>query len=291
MKKYFALVFFAFCLKIFSQEPGNDVVILNNYKMTSSFCDFRDDHFHTGIDLVSKDQDIKTIMDGEVIFYNNSRKDSISYGNGNFVILENPVKKLRVNYSHLKDDSFNAEKTSYKKGESIAVMGNTGASTGTHLHLEIKDMKNNAIINPLNYVSVADSIPPRLVDIYFITADKSEVSLITKGEYKIKKGGQLFINCFDTNGFNKFSPYKIGLFVNGVEKANLKFDKLVEYKNDLITEDSKNFYSIYSQKESFNYYLTDFYSVPGLVGLKVVIEDFYGNKTVATRSILVQMPD
>ena len=286
---FLALAFTVF--RFYGLEPSDDRVMMDNYRVSSTFGDFRDDHFHTGLDLVSRDENIKTVMDGEVVFYNRDLPGGIKYGNGNFVILENAAKKLRVNYSHLKDGSFNPGIVIYKKGDGIARIGNTGASTGPHLHLEIEDTKKHEIVNPLFYVSVEDNTPPRLADIYFITSDNSVVSLIAKGEYRIKNGGELFVKCFDVSGGNRFAPYKINLFINGVEKAGIVFDRLIEYNYDLITTGSKGFTGIYRHGEGLDFYLADFYSVPGLVGIKISIEDFYGNKTIVTRSILVELPD
>ena len=38
-----------------------------------------------------------------------------------------------------------------EKGDSIGVMGNTGRSTGTHLHFEI--LKNGSAENPMTYLN------------------------------------------------------------------------------------------------------------------------------------------
>ena len=54
-----------------------------------------------------------------------------------------------IRYSHLDRADFKVGDI-IKKGQSIAIMGNSGTSTNTHLHLEIKDKKGK-LINPRNY--------------------------------------------------------------------------------------------------------------------------------------------
>ncbi len=69
-------------------------------------------------------------------------------GYGNVVILDhkNGYKTL---YGHL--SSFTVSQGEIvEKGDQIGVMGNTGRSTGTHLHFEI--IKNGTSENPLSYL-------------------------------------------------------------------------------------------------------------------------------------------
>lgn len=269
---------------------ANDV--MNNYKVTATFGDSRDDHFHTGVDLAATDQDVRTIFGAELVFYNKNRNRSIPYGNGNFVILQNLKKKLRVNYSHLKDGTFSDKKINYKKNEKIAVNGNTGHSTGPHLHLEVEDIANDKLLNPIAFLNIKDTISPRVEDVYFITKENEKISLVKSN--KLKRGGKMFISCMDriNNSNYEATPYKITVITDGKEKGVLTFDYLKKTDDDYtLSNTSRKFEDIYINKKDYDYFLLDFYSLPDLVGLKIVVEDYFGNKAEFKKPIKILAPD
>jgi murein DD-endopeptidase MepM/ murein hydrolase activator NlpD len=96
---------------------------------------------HDGIDLAN---DIGTPVRA-------ARSGRVSYsgwssGYGRVVMIEHDQGYTTV-YGHL-SESFVAEGQYVKVGQSIAAMGNTGYSTGPHLHFEVR--KNGTPINPYN---------------------------------------------------------------------------------------------------------------------------------------------
>lgn len=94
---------------------------------------------HTGIDIaVPVGTPVKTTMDGHVIHagWNNQ-------GYGNLVIVENGA--YRTYYAHLSSIPV-AVGDEVKAGTTIGLSGNTGNSTGPHLHYEIR--KNKGPIDP-----------------------------------------------------------------------------------------------------------------------------------------------
>jgi len=94
---------------------------------------------HNGLDFgVVVGTPIKSTMDGKVISAGWNDQ-----GYGNLVIVENG--SYRTYYGHLSSIPVSAG-DSIKAGSVIGLSGNTGNSTGPHLHYEIR--KNNVPIDP-----------------------------------------------------------------------------------------------------------------------------------------------
>lgn len=290
MKIPFLLLFLAIVVHMHAIDKLDEIV--KGGKVTSTFGDYRLDHFHTGLDIAAKDSDIHSPADSEVIFYNSDRYNSIKYGNGNFAVVEDLTGAIRISYSHLKDGSFNEEVVLYKKGDVIGKTGNSGHSTGSHLHLEIEDVKSGRLINPLKYLDVTDDIKPEIKDVYFITDGNELISLKERGVSKIKRGGKLFVRSSDriNNSNYLLTPYKITVYVDGQEKQNLTFDYLLKKSNAFVAGEDKKYSDVYTSNSFYNYHIMDYYSLPGLLGLKVVVEDIKGNKTVFTKPVKILLP-
>ncbi|MCB1321336.1 MAG: M23 family metallopeptidase, partial [Leptospiraceae bacterium] len=99
-------------------------------------------HLHAGIDIAVYHKGVRAVRDGEVIFAGWLG----SYGNA--VVIRHPggFKSL---YAHL--SSIKVRQGQYvKAGHYIAITGNTGLSTGPHLHFEL--IQNGRPINPRRYI-------------------------------------------------------------------------------------------------------------------------------------------
>ena len=99
---------------------------------------------HHGVDLVpGAGADVVAILDGMVV------EAGINGGFGNWVVIEHLVPSVEVDgeferwkslYAHLKDGSIPENVgigSIVTKGQLIGLVGNTGISTGDHLHFEI----------------------------------------------------------------------------------------------------------------------------------------------------------
>ncbi|MCD7892194.1 MAG: RICIN domain-containing protein [Erysipelotrichaceae bacterium] len=92
--------------------------------------------YHLGLDITSSNKTIMAAASGTVVAV--GRNGSGSSGNGNYVVIKHTLngKTVYSFYAHLA--SYCVSKgTSVSKGTKIGVMGNTGNSSGTHLHFAI----------------------------------------------------------------------------------------------------------------------------------------------------------
>lgn len=111
---------------------------------------------HNGVDLIptnGESWDINSVSDGAVIQTGND-----AGGFGNFIKIKDGNKVWL--YAHLA--TFCVEKHQLvKKGQLIGIMGNTGNSTGAHLHLGLKlvDNEGNTLNNQNGYFGAIDPLP------------------------------------------------------------------------------------------------------------------------------------
>src|SRR5690606_26967595 len=113
---------------------------VSNHRLSSKYGS-RWGRNHTGIDLTGN-KNIKAADAGEVEFVGTKN----GYGKTIIINHKNGFKTL---YGHL--NSYSVSKgDKVDTGDKIGVMGNTGRSTGVHLHFEI--IKNGKHVNPLSYL-------------------------------------------------------------------------------------------------------------------------------------------
>src|SRR5690625_2343900 len=93
--------------------------------------------FHTGVDLVkSHKAPIKAFTGGIILFAGLGKSGSGFGGYGNVVMVKDKNNRGQV-YAHL--DSVAVKKgQTIKEGQVIGYQGNTGQSTGSHLHFEVR---------------------------------------------------------------------------------------------------------------------------------------------------------
>ena len=108
---------------------------------------------HLGIDITTRTgTPVYAAGDGVVKTIDNSPT-----GFGIYVVIEHKAAGYRTIYAHLSQvlPSLYRGK-SVRRGEQIALSGNTGYSAGPHLHYEVRDL-NNRQLNPRNFIV---NLPP-----------------------------------------------------------------------------------------------------------------------------------
>src|SRR5690625_513439 len=135
--------------------------------------------FHAGVDLVKSHRSpIEAFVDGEVVYAGMGRTGTGLGGYGNVVFIkdENSYGHL---YAHL--DSVSVKKGQHvKKGQIIGKQGNTGKSTGSHLHYEIRKKtspfygwtadKSKSTVNPTTYLKNFLSSEQKDDNVYVVKA-------------------------------------------------------------------------------------------------------------------------
>ncbi|MDT0622755.1 M23 family metallopeptidase [Croceitalea vernalis] len=245
--------------------------------LAGTFGELRSNHFHAGIDIKTQRRQglpVYSIADGTV-----TRIKISHWGYGKAIYVAHPNGYTSV-YAHLQKFSPEIEayikkeqyrKKSYqvevfpdygelevKKEAVIAYSGNTGGSSGPHLHFEIRSSVTEKPTNPLFYgYEVRDATNPTLVGLFGyplsedaqINQNANKIQLnFTKqsdGTFLADKVTALGTIGFGFNGFdrqdmaeNKNGVYSVKQTVNGKVHSKYKFETFsfgeTRYINTLI---------------------------------------------------------
>jgi hypothetical protein len=252
--------------------------------ITGNYGELRPNHFHAGLDFSTNGKinyPVYAIADGYV-----SRVKVSSEGYGRCVYVTHPDGKVSV-YGHL--NSFNEQiaamvkkeqysKQSFdieiypkpgdlpiKKKQSLGFSGNSGGSTGPHLHFELRDARSEIPLNPMEYFNVQDNIPPVIESVAFYNlADTCSPKFLNA--FKIKKGKKdtLFIDKdsiilnqgilgFAFSGYDQYTPKGNP---NNIFGAKVYLDNHLLYSHTLdnISFDDARFVNEFSETvEKFKY--------------------------------------
>jgi len=207
------LLFLPFSL-IFGESYGWP--LQQNFGISSTFGDFRDDHFHAGIDLSTNGETglpVLAIADGKIFRLKVQKR-----GYGRALYIQHAGGMVSV-YAHL--ESYSTESgieqiyqakavdmgTRYtgdiyleppvevKKGDVVAFSGESGAGL-PHLHLELRKSETVAL-NPLLYgfQDTLDPVPPAFQACYFYPLDAASAvngNLDTE-EIRLKKSDTIYV--------------------------------------------------------------------------------------------------
>ncbi|HQF48588.1 MAG TPA: M23 family metallopeptidase [Flavobacterium alvei] len=312
-------------------------------QLSGNFGELRPNHFHAGFDLKTQQKeglDVHAVADGYI-----SRIKISTFGNGKTIYITHSNGYTSV-YGHLqratdsiedfikkeqyKEQSFEIERflkpgeLVVKKGQIIALSGNTGASEGPHLHFEFRDNITENIINPMLFgfdKFMKDTKKPILFNVYAYPVGEESIVNQSKrplllnlvlqkdGTYladKVVANGKVGfgINTFDYDdvSFNKNGVYKVQSFCNGTPIFGYQFDTYsfdeMRYVNALID------YSMYkkTQQRVQKLFMNTPYNLsfiksdatngvlvtqPNLTSqYRIEVSDFYGNRTQVTIPIV-----
>jgi len=245
-------------------------------KLAGNFGEIRPNHFHGGLDIKTESVEGKNIYAAAEGYV--SRIKVSPWGYGKTLYITHPNGYITV-YAHLKQygekveayiKTHQYEKESYyvekfpmpgelkvEKGEVVAFGGNTGGSSGPHLHFEIRNAITGYVVNPLLFgFSIMDSIKPviRAVRIYPLK-DESHVNNSHSARYLNVRGSS---GNYHTSASH---PVKvqgdIGFSVEVYDFLNYSHNKCGIFSIEL-QKDGKRVY--YHEMETYGFHETRFIS-------------------------------
>ena len=262
-KLFLSFWLFSILFTLNSQEYNLNSPIDLPLNLSGTFGEFRSSHFHYGLDVTTNKKsgyNVYSIDSGSIV-----RIKVSTSGYGKVLYISHPNGLTSI-YAHLKEFSpkiqkyiktqqylnksysvqkfFNNGEMKVNKGDLIGYTGNTGGSSGPHLHFEIRDTKSQNPINPLSFnYKYDDSNRPIIKSLYVFDEDDSFKKDNPK-KYEIKKiNDSLYIadkiiysnkigigiEVYDRqskNNYNRNGVYEVKMFLDSVLSFSYKMDKI-----------------------------------------------------------------
>lgn len=248
-------------------------------QLAGNFGELRPNHFHAGFDFKTQQKEGLPILSAGDGYVSRIKVSTVGYGKAIYITHPNGYTTV---YGHLqkawgviqdyikkeqyKTQSFEVElfpapsELVVKRGDTIAISGNTGGSEGPHLHFEVRDTQTEKTLNPLffgYYRDFPDTKRPQLSTMVVYPVDSTSIanqsqrpmalnlSLQKDGSYIAEKvfangriGFGIICSDFDNVSFNSNGVYRVRAFSNGSPAFECQFDSLVfdegRYVNALI---------------------------------------------------------
>lgn len=276
------LIFFISIVNISAiQSP----IRVDNPRVTSSFGEFRTDHFHNGIDIGGYLLNIYPIDNGEIIYYYDETDDPtrMMFGVGNAIIVEHE-NQMRSYYYHAEPNTVNKEIKYATTNDVIALTGNSGRSGGAHLHLTIEDMNENKVIDPLFVVGdYKDDRPPMIWGIYLRT-DTTLVHIREGMNMRYNGEIRIFVKANDLLGNIPLGIKNIEIYMNDTLMREYNFEELIIKNNVYYVKPDYKFEDVYGVDSHF-YRGGTFTPRRGQYKFRTVVTDFGDNTVELTRHV------
>jgi hypothetical protein len=184
---------------VWSQSPGRQQEGLTSplpipLVLAGNFGELRTDHFHTGLDFKTQGREgipVLAAADGVI-----SRLKVSPYGYGNALYLNSPGGLTTV-YAHLQKfdpaieqwvleeqyrlkqfavNLYPKRSFSFEQGDTIGWSGNSGGSSGPHLHFEVRQTASEKPLNPLLWdFPIEDHRAPQLDALWFLPVNGAQI--------------------------------------------------------------------------------------------------------------------
>jgi len=262
-KLFLSFWLFSILFTLNSQEYNLNSPIDLPLNLSGTFGEFRSSHFHYGLDVTTNKKpgyNVYSIDSGSIVRINVSTS-----GYGKVLYISHPNGLTSI-YAHLKEFSpkiqeyiktqqylnksysiqkfFNNGEIKVNKGDLIGYTGNTGGSSGPHLHFEIRDTKSQNPINPLSFNYKYDDSNRPIIKSLYVFDEGDSFKKDNPKKYEIKKiNDSLYIadkiiysnkigigiEVYDRqslNNYNRNGVYEIRMYLDSILNFSYKMDKI-----------------------------------------------------------------
>ena len=256
---FFYLFFLLASICIYSQRINNNPLGFESI-LSGTFGELRSNHFHSGLDIKTKGKEGAKVFSVNEGYVSRIKISRGGYGKAIYIKhldgttsvyahlqkfsskIDSIVKKLQYKNENYEIEFFPAvNEINISNNEIIAYSGNTGGSSGPHLHFEIRDI-NQKPLNPLDYgINVTDTKAPNLkaLKLYKLHKNSEVLSSRNLSFYKLSNNKYITDTIYDTGdiGFgvqafdrqdlanNKNGIYNLNTFINLDTILKVAFNK------------------------------------------------------------------
>ena len=262
-KSFLLLCLLSILFRLNSQEYNLNSPIDLPLNLSGTFGEFRSSHFHYGLDITTNKKsgyEVYSIDSGSII---RVRVSTSGYGKAVYIDHSNGLTSV---YAHLKEFSpkiqeyikaqqylnksyniqkfFNVGDLVVNKGDLIGYSGNTGGSSGPHLHFEIRDTKSQNPINPLSFKYKYEDIKRPVIRSLYVFDETNSFKKNNPKRYPIKKINDsiyesekviynnnigIGLEVYDrqsANNYNRNGIYEIRMYLDSILSFSYKMDNI-----------------------------------------------------------------
>ncbi len=236
-------------------------------KLSASFGDLRPNHFHMGVDFSTGGKVGLSLFSIEQGYVSRIKITPLGYGRVIYVDhpngvtsvyahcsgFEKSIQKIILAYQEKNqlnevDITFTSGEIPVTKGQLIAYSGNSGNSSGPHLHFELRDTKSEKALHPLVHgFDISDihaPIPSKIYlypidqNGYYLNQKKISIAVVKSGENYSIKTGKIVLTSDFMEGTDR-----VLIGVEGTDKIGVDLSVCGLFENELIAGENSIFHS------------------------------------------------
>jgi murein DD-endopeptidase MepM/ murein hydrolase activator NlpD len=237
--------------------------------------------FYRGISIAGKDESVRPVEKGELVYYSNGDGAGVPSVLGGFAVIQHE-ENLRSVYGHLAldDELASGRKTFFEAADRLGTIGDSGFTQAPQLFLVIHDMTLEQMVNPyLVLPPLEEKVRPTIRNVT-LHSGTTEIPLPAPGG--VSAGlWDVFADIFDEVSLRYFRPmaaYRVSVYINGQETFLLAFDAIKEKDGILRVYPSKDLSWQQVYAEGWRMRLGSVQLKRGMANLEIIVRDFSGNE-------------